>query len=268
MMRHTVRMENGNGQIAFGEEGFILHAFRPGAPRLPGGRRTVEIEGYILPEGEDGAQEERSLAVRMRRLRRIAADADGFLLTADGKTIRLISPAAPEFSEEPPFAAGDAAFFTVRAESGEGSEAYFASQTVTAEEQGSAGRLSFPLALTADTVLGQSASGGTLWAENPGDVPCGFTARVTAAGGPITEVTVRLGERALTVAHALAEGESFAFDTRAGHKDVSAGGVSILGETDRRSDFFPLLPGENAVRWESTGGGSVRLSLRYAPLYL
>jgi hypothetical protein len=268
MTRHTVKMENGNGQITFGEEGYVLHAFRPGAPRLPGGRRTVEIEGYVLPEGEDAAEQERSLSVRCRRLRRIAADADGFLLTADGKTIRLASSAAPEFSEEPPFAAGDAAFFTVRAESGEGSEAYFAAPAMTAGGQGGAGRLTFPLVLTAGTVLGQIGSEGTVWAENPGDVPCGFTARVTAAGGSVSAVTLRLGERSMTVAHVLAAGESFALDTNAGKKDVTADGASILGETDWRSDFFSLMPGENAIRWESTGDGSVRLALCYAPLYL
>ena len=41
MMLHTVRMENGYGQITFGTEGFILHAFRP-ADRvqvLPGKQR-------------------------------------------------------------------------------------------------------------------------------------------------------------------------------------------------------------------------------------
>ena len=267
-MIRTVRLIGAAGVVTFGAEGFVLHALRCGAPSLTGGARTVELEGYILPEGEDEAAEDASLAARSRRVRRIAADADGFTLEIDGRRLRLWCEEAPRFAEEPPFTTGDAARFTLRAVSGAREEAFFSAAEITAGGAAVRGALAFPLPITTETTFGCAAAAGGLTVENPGDMPCGFVAEARAAGGEITSLTLRCGGASICVRHALADGAVLTIDTRPGRRGVTAGGVSVLGEVDWQSEFFSLAPGENALTWESEGAGNVRLRVRLTLLVL
>lgn len=79
--------------------------------------------------------------------------------------------------------------------------------------------------------------------------------------------TLRCGEHTITVRAEASAGQTLLIDTRTGRKNVSLGGIPRLDATDWRSEFFPLQPGDNELTWESTGDGSVFLSLTYTPQY-
>lgn len=269
-MRGAVLLCGARGTIEFGRGGFILHMLDRGAPALSDGTaetRHVRLEGYILAEGETEAARAQFLEEARRRVVRIVSDGGGFTLSEDGRGIRLMAERAPEFACEPPFTGADASFFTIRARSAEEAP-YFSSGERTAVGRGRSGRLVFPLAVTEQTVFAHLSESGEVMLDNPGDAPCGFTARVTAEGGALTSFRLSLGEAYISAAHALADGESLLIDTRAGQKDVTAQGVSVLPETDWRSTFFSLAPGENRLRWESTGGGRAAVRVVFTPLYL
>ena len=266
----TVTISTSAAAVTFGTGGFVLHSFDPGAPALTAGvaaRRTVSLSAYILAEGETESERAVFLDAARRRVCRIAADSDGFTLTADGRSIRLAADAAPAFDAKPPFNGADAAFFTLSAHSLSGG-AYFAGEERAVSARGRTGKFVFPLAVTEATVFAVLAASGELRVRNPGDAPAGFVADVTAEGGKLTSFTLSAGERALRCSHVLSDGETLTIDTRAASKDVRAGGVSVLADVDWTSDFFSLAPGESTLRWESGGGGRAAVRLRFTPVYL
>ncbi len=263
----TMRSEA--GVVAFGTGTFVLHKLDSGAPAIAVealGERTVEIIGYIIPAGEDAAARGAAMERAKRLLCRTVGGTGGFILSHGGKELHLISRTAPEFSPEAPFCGTDAAQFTIRARSAE--DGAFSGAEVRFTGHALEGALVFPLGITENTVFALLSHGGTLVVDNPGDLPCGFSAQITAEGGEIESVSLALGGAVITVHHPLADGESLLIDTRTGQKNVSVGGVSVMADVDWDSVFFPLAPGENHIGWQSEGFGNAVMRLSFTPRYL
>lgn len=255
--------------MVFGTGTFILHRLDAGAPAIAPealGERTVEIIGYIIPAGEDAAARGAAMERAKRLLCRTVGGTAGFFLRHGGKELHLISRTAPAFSPEAPFCGTDAAQFTIRARSAE--DGAFSGAEVNHIGRALEAALCFPLAITENTVFAHLAHSGTVVVENPGDLPCGFSAQITAEGGGIDSVSLTLGDAVITVYHSLPDGGSLLIDTRAGQKDVSAGGVSVMADVDWDSVFFPLAPGENRIFWQSEGFGNAVMRLSFTPRYL
>lgn len=265
-----VMLVSSRGTLVFGQTPFVLHRLDPGTPALCGtavGQRTAEIVGYILPAGETEADRAAEMEKARRLLCRIVGDPEGFALRVGDREIPLTAQSAPQFSAEAPLTGTDAALFTVRGVS-RGEDGCFAGEPVCFSVPGQSGMLTFPLAVTERTVFGSQAQSGRFTAVNPGDGAAGFTLTAVAEGGGIDSFTLSLGEDFLTVRHPLAEGQSLCIDTRPGQKDVTAAGASVLPETDWRSTFFALLPGENSLCWSCTGTGHPVLTFALTPRYL
>ena len=265
------KLTSSRGTLVFGSGPFVLHRLLLGTPALSDGvvgQRSVEIAGYILPEGANAAARAAVLERARRLVCRIASAEEGFSLhIRGGRTLRLTCERGPEFAGEAPLNGTDAAFFTLHAVSA-AEDGCLSGEALTASARGHSGALIFPLSITAGTIFGTLSRSGTLTAENPGDAQAGFTLTVTAEGGTLTAFSVSLGERFLAVSHTLAEGESLCIDTRPGQKDVTAAAGSVLGETDWRSEFFALPPGESTLSWACEGTGHAALRLTLTPRYL
>ena len=265
-MSDTV-LTSSRAAVVFGRGGFLLHSLDPGAPSLVGdGKRTVTLTGYILAEGNSAAARRDFLTKAKGILFRVAADTEGFTLTHEGKSIALRCTEAPCFSSDEAFAAGDAAFFTLRA-SGRDGICFFGDPS-SVVGRGVNGGVNFPHAITEESDFATIVQDGEMLVYNPGDCPCGFTAAVTAEGGVLDTFSLCMGEDAVTVSHPLSEGESVVIDTRPGHKAVTADGISVLDEVDWQSVFFALAPGENRIRWSGGGSGRASVRLTFTPLYL
>ena len=265
-----VMLQSSRGTVVFGQGPFLLHRLDPGVPSLQGtevGRRYIVLTGYILPAGETEEARAAEMEAARRLICRIVSDPDGFRLRIDSREILLTAEKAPAFSFEAPLNGADAASFTVNGMSRE-EDGCFTGEECTGSVQSQHGMLIFPLAVTEETLFATQAQSGTLTAVNPGDVPAGFVLTVTAQGGRVDSFTVSRGGEFLRVAHGLAEGESLRMDTRTGYKDVTSGGISILSDTDWRSTFFALLPGENTLRWSCEGTGYPSLTLALTPRFL
>lgn len=265
-----VMLQSSRGTVVFGPGPFLLHRLDPGGAALQGaevGRRHIALTGYILPDGETEQVRAAEMEAARRLICRTVSDPDGFRLRIDGREILLTAEKAPAFSFEAPLNGADAASFTVEAMSRE-EDGCFTGKECIGSVQSQHGMLVFPLAVTEEMLFGTQAQSGTLTAINPGDVPAGFVLTVTAQGGRVESFTVSCGGEFLRVTHMLAEGESLQVDTRTGHKDVTAGGNSVLSDTDWRSSFFALLPGENTLRWSCEGTGYPSLTLALTPRYL
>lgn len=269
-MTGDITLYSVGGKITFGREGFVLHQIESTPPKiLPTGMgsRCVTIRGYILPEGEDEGGRAASLDVLSRRVMRLVTAAEGFYLEERGRTLHLVAESAPDFSREAPFAEGDAACFTVRALSEEESPYYTESpREITA--RGMDRKLVFPLIHTPRTVFATLSQSGVVNLPNPGDVPCGFTAVLEVEKDTVASLTVRLGEKYITVCHPLSPGESITVCTEPGKKNVYLDGESILSSVDWGSTFFSLSPGDNSLEWHTEGDGCPRLHIRFTPLYL
>lgn len=257
------------GTVVFGTGTFVLSQLKFGAPALADGtvgERTAEIVGYILPAGGNEAIRRAAMERARRLLCRTVSRREGFTLVCGGRSMRMTAAAAPDFASEAPLNGADAACFTLRCVSAE--DGAFSGDEVTAVCRGLLPSMTFPLAFTGRTVFASLARTGTTHVENAGDLPCGFAAEITAAGGALTAVTLTLDGQSLTVRHPLEEGETLLIDTRVGQKDVRCGGVSVMEDVDRDSTFFSLAAGENRLDWESEGFGSAVMRLRFTPRYL
>lgn len=269
-MKGGITLYSEGGKITFGREGYILHEIENAPPKvLPAGLGTREItlRGYILPTGEDDTARLASLDALSRRVMRLVMAEGGFYMEEWGRTLHLICTEAPHFSREAPFAEGDAALFTVRAISEENIP-YYTEAPRQASARGMEGKLVFPLAITEQTVFATLSQSGVITVVNPGDVPCGFTAAITADRDTVDSITLTLGEEQITVPYPLAAGEVMTICTVPGQKDVLCGDTSLLSYVDWRSTFFALAPGENRLAWQAEGGGCPRLTLTLTPLYL
>lgn len=258
------------GKITFGREGFILHEIETAPPKiLPTGlgQRTITIRGYILPAGEEDSARLASLDILSRRVMRLVTAEEGFYMEERGRTVHLFCTEAPHFSREAPFSEGDAALFTVRAVSEENSP-YYTERERTVSSQSMEKNLVFPLVITENTVFAILSQSGVVTVNNPGDVPCGFTATLRADYDTVDAFTMTLGDAHISVQYPLAPGEAITICTAPGKKNVYCGGTSILSYVDWTSTFFSLAPGENSIAWQSQGGGCPHLTLTFTPLYL
>ena len=110
------------GTVVFGAGTFILHKLDTGTAAITAegvGERTVVIEGYILPAGEDAAVRAAAMESARRLLCRTAGASDGFDLVMGEKRLHLIAGASPAFTAEAPFTGTDAARFTLTARTAE-----------------------------------------------------------------------------------------------------------------------------------------------------
>ena len=262
-------LQSSYGTVVFGTGTFVLHKWNAGAPPLTAegaGERTVEIEGYILPAGESEAARGEAMERAKRLLCRTVADPGGFTLRDGARELHLTARTAPAFAAEAPFGGTDAARFVLIAHTEE--DGAFRGEECGYTGRALEGRLVFPLGITEKTVLASLADSGTLTVENPGDLPCGFTARITAEGGSVEKISLSLGGDTVTAEHPLSDGESLTVDTQPGHKGVFAGGVSVMEDVAWDSVFFSLMPGENRIRWKSEGFGHAVMRLTFLPRYL
>jgi len=262
-----------NGCSRIHREGFpALEHTIPDSARVIRGRVDIPfglavIENAFEKTHTVEAVRGRDFLTRARGLLlRVAADTEGFTLTHEGRSMALRCTEAPQFSTDAAFAAGDAAFFTLRAEGRDG--ICFSGPSVSAAGRGVLGGVRFPHAITEETVFASMVRDGEMSVYNGGDCPCGFVAAVTAEGGGLDAFSLRLDGDVITVSHPLAEGESVVIDTRPGQKSVTADGASILEQTDWQSVFFSLQPGENRIGWSAVGGGRAAVRLTFTPLYL
>ncbi len=272
MTSETIRIQNENGTVVFGREGYVLADLDTGAAFLAGAEtagRDVSFSGYILPDGADAAARAVQMETLARRVRRIVCAAGGFTLSVGGRSIVLSAKRAPVFAHEAPLNGDEACFFTVYAAAKDASSAYFfGALDDLAVGRGWQGALVFPLSITERTVFATAVSEGSFVAHNTGDVPCGFTATVRAMTGDVDSFVLRRADGAqISFSHPIAEGESVVIDTRTGKKSVTANGESILPSISADSVFFALVPGENRLDWACTGTGTVVVSLALTPLY-
>ena len=264
-----VRFTDGRDTVVFGREPFVLHDLDMGAAELRGGvtaGRAVTFSAYVLPEGDTPDARRAEMESLCRRVRRIVCAAGGFSLTVGDRYMPLTALRSPVFAHDAPLIGDEAAFFTVYAEAADPAMAYWCGEARTAGFSGWEGRLMFPLAVTEETVFAVRAQSGIFIAENPGDVPCGFTAEITAVGGGIDSftLTAETGEE-IALLQPLAFGESARIDTRPGHKAVTAAGVSALSGIAPESAFFSLQPGMNRLRWACTGEGTAAVTVTVHP---
>ncbi len=267
-----ISIQNARGTVVFGREGYILHALDTGASILAEGitaGREVTFSGYILSDLSSARARRMQLENLSRRVRRIVTDAEGFTLTVGDRCIRLIAKSAPVFAQDAPLNADEARLFTVHARAARPSASYFSGTADTLSSgTGFEGRLIFPLSVQAGTVFGRTTSAGSFPVQNPGDVPCGFIASVTARTGDVDGFTLcREDGGEIAVSYPIPEGESIVIDTREGKKTVSKDGVPILSALSWDSRFFTLEPGETTLLWSSVGTGTVSVSVRLTPLY-
>ena len=268
-MKHVI-LSSSRGTLVLDGKLFLLHRLELSAPILSGaaaGVRKQTMIGYILPEGETEAQRAAEMEAAQRQLCRIVCDPDGFIFRWGDRQATFMALTAPEFSAEPPLSGVDASMFTVTAVSA-GEDGCFTGASCSKSVQGQIGNLVFPAPLTKFTLLGSQAQSGTMYVENPGDQAAGFILTVVAMGGTMDSFTLSRGEEVLQVNHPLSEGRAMCIDTRPGQKDVTSEGVSILGDTNWRSTFFSLEPGENILHWSCTGTGYPNMVCSLTPRYL
>ncbi|MBR6808067.1 MAG: phage tail family protein [Clostridia bacterium] len=118
----------------------------------------------------------------------------------------------------------------------------------------SEGLFTFPLNVMEEAGFVPSfASVGTVHKiYNPGDVPCGFSVKVSAVGGNVTDPALLLNGKRLQLMETLKIGDVAVFDTRRGKCGVSVNGV-VRYNFSRESNFFSLEPGENRLTVMSVG---------------
>ena len=132
-----------------------------------------------------------------------------------------------------------------------------------------AGLLSFPLNLweEAGTVPSFSYGGTVHKICNPGDAPCGFSLKITAAGGTVTDPLLLLNGKRLQLMETLNMGDTAVFDTRRGSCGISVNG-SVRYNFARESSFFSLEPGENLLTVMSVGDvKNLIAEIEFTPCY-
>lgn len=269
-MSENITLYSRGGKLTFGREGFILNEIEIAPPKIHAGvigQRHITIRGYILPAGEDDTARRASLQALSRRVIRLVTAEDGFFLEEGNRTLHLYAAEAPDFSREAPFSEGDAAYFTLRALTFE-DDPFFAAGDKSVTARGMDGKLIFPVAITESTTMAVLSRQGEIHCENPGDVPCGFTLSVQAEDGPLTSLSISLGEEFLHIDYPLPKGEIITICTVPGQKNVYSEGRSILSAVDWSSTFFSLPVGDNRIFWQAEGEGYPRLTLTCTPLYL
>lgn len=269
-MSENITLYSTGGKIIFGREGFILHEIEISPPKIHAGiigQRHITVRGYILPSGEEDTARRASLSVLSRRVMRLVMAEGGFFLEEGDRTLHLYAAEAPDFSRDAPFAEGDAAYFTLRSLTFEDDPFFFAGEESVAA-RGMEGKLIFPLAITESTAMAVLSRQGEIHCENPGDVPCGFTLSVQAEDGPLTSLSISLGEEFLHIDYPLQKGETMTICTVPGQKNVYSEGRSILSAVDWSSTFFSLPVGDNPIFWQAEGEGYPRLTVTCVPLYL
>lgn len=133
----------------------------------------------------------------------------------------------------------------------------------------SEGLLTFPLNFMegSGTVPSFATSGTQHKVYNPGDAPCGFSLRITAYGGSVTDPAVLLNGKRLQLMETLKEGDTAVFDTRRGKCGVSVNGT-VRYNFSRESSFFTLEPGINHVTVMSVGDTKNLLAeITFTPCY-
>ena len=262
-------LQSAYGVVVFGTGTFILHKLDTGAAVISAdgvGGRTVEIEGYILPAGEDASTREAAMEKAKRLLCRTAGASDGFELVMGEKRLHLIARTAPVFAAEAPFTGTDAARFTLQACTVE--DGAFRGGETSVTGRALEGKLIFPLGITEKTIFATLSGEGTVVVVNGGDLPCGFAARITAEGGLLESISLSLDGDTVTVTHPLEDGGEIVLDTRPAHKGVWSGGASVMEDVAWDSVFFSLKPGENRIGWRSEGFGHAVMRLTFQPRYL
>ena len=276
-MTETVCLYTKNDRITFGEAGFTLTELDVGPAVLLAGTdplrtagRRVTVSGVLLPEGESYLTLLSRLEPMRRRLCRITGATEGFTLSLGDKTLPLLAEGTPHFGTKPPFSGPEALSFTLSARAKDEASAFFTSaEECLALGRGWTGQLIFPLSLTGETLFGVSRPFGTVTVTNPGDVPVGFSARLSAETASVSDVTLSLptGER-MTLLTTLAPGESVTVDTRPGQKSVTGEkGENLLSALSEDSTFFSLAPGENVLSFAHGGAGTLTLSVALSPRY-
>lgn len=257
------------GVVVFGAGTFILHKLDMGTAAITAegvGERTVVIEGYILPAGEDISARAAAMESARRLLCRTVGASDGFDLETGGKRLHLIPRESPAFTAEAPFTGTDAAHFLLTARTAE--DGAFRGGDVSVTGRALEGSLIFPLGISEETLLATMSGDGTVTVVNGGDLPCGFAARITAEGGPLESLSLSLDGDTVTVTHRLEDGGEIVLDTRPARKGVWADGASVMEDVAWDSVFFSLKPGENRIGWRSEGFGHAVMRLAFQPRYL
>lgn len=104
---------------------------------------------------------------------------------------------------------------------------------------------------------------------NPGDVPCGFLATITATGGAVVDPTVGNADGdTMELDQDMASTDIVVFSTTPGNCYVTYEGTEVYTYTDE-SVFFLLEPGSNTITYGATSGTSYIVGkIEYYPLYL
>ncbi len=276
-MTETVRIYSKTEHVTFGEGGFVLTELDVGPARILAGTgplrtggRTVRLTGVLLPEGDTLLRKASLLAPMRRRLCRLSGAAGGFTLALGEKRLALTATESPRFATKAPLSGPEALEFTLTAQATDGVDAFFTDEKDRVSVgRGWEGKLVFPLAITEETLFALRSPAGSFTVENPGDVPVGFTAVVTAEEAPVYGVTLSLptGERLFADCY-LNPGESLRLDTRPGHKSVTdTEGGSLLPLISPDSTFFTLAPGENRLSFAHSGAGQVTVTVTFSPRY-
>lgn len=102
---------------------------------------------------------------------------------------------------------------------------------------------------------------------NPGDAPCGFTAKLTASGGQVENPVLRSGDAFIRLQTVLEDGQEALIDTRPRYRNLWINGERRF-TFHRDSDFFLLQTGENSVSVTADSGAEyLSAGLSYTPLY-
>ncbi len=131
------------------------------------------------------------------------------------------------------------------------------------------GLLTFPLNLMegSGTVPSFATSGTQHKIYNPGDAPCGFSLKITAYGGSVTDPAVLLNGKRLQLMETIKEGDTVTFDTRRDKCGVSVNGT-VRYNFSRESSFFTLEPGINQLTVMSVGNTKNLLAeIAFTPCY-
>lgn len=104
-------------------------------------------------------------------------------------------------------------------------------------------------------------------AVNEGNAPCGVTVVIQANGGTVVNPVIRCGSQFVRVLASLNAGEEAVIETRKRRKSLMINGKASYA-FDRRSSFFSLSVGQNALSMEAAEGAEyMTVRLEYVPLY-
>ena len=222
--------------------------------------RRITLEGYIVSSAATEAERIREIENRRRRLSRITAASESFLIRIGDKYADC-SDGELTFDREAPFSGDAAERFRLRAVIDGG---FFKKSNKKALAEKLRSGMYFPVSVGEDFTVGKYGGGYAVQTDNGGDVSVGFTAQFVLTGSASSFSLVNgVSGRRISCRYSFLSGDKVLISTKRDelYFVLERGGerINLTGYADEDSELYLLPPKPCELRVEgcSLYSGSV-----------